>query len=79
GILKAVRKRYVDPSYAEVAEKAIRGVINHVNKDGELTQVSFGTAMGTDLDFYRNIALTSMPYGQAMAILCLAEYLRVYL
>ncbi|WP_233971032.1 beta-galactosidase BglB [Pectobacterium versatile] len=79
GILKAVRKRYVDPSYAEVAEKAIRGVINHVNKDGELTQVSFGTAMGNDLDFYRNIALTSMPYGQAMAILCLAEYLRVYL
>ncbi|ASY74517.1 glycoside hydrolase family 105 protein [Pectobacterium polaris] len=79
GILKAVRKRYVDPSYAEVAEKAIRGVINHVNQDGELTQVSFGTAMGNDLDFYRNIALTSMPYGQAMAILCLAEYLRVYL
>ncbi|MEH2922474.1 glycoside hydrolase family 105 protein [Samsonia erythrinae] len=79
GILKAVRKRYVDPRYAEVAEKAIRGVINHVNEDGELTQVSFGTAMGSDLDFYRNIALTSMPYGQAMAILCLAEYLRIYL
>ncbi|QTF07282.1 glycoside hydrolase family 105 protein [Brenneria izadpanahii] len=79
GILKAVRKRYVDKSYAPVAEKAIRGVINHVNADGELTQVSFGTAMGNDLDFYREIALTSMPYGQAMAILCLSEYLRVYL
>lgn len=79
GILKAVRKRYVDKSYASVAEKAIRGVINHVNADGELTQVSFGTAMGNDLDFYREIALTSMPYGQAMAILCLSEYLRVYL
>ncbi|MDX5628860.1 MULTISPECIES: glycoside hydrolase family 88 protein [unclassified Brenneria] len=79
GILKAVRKRYVDKRYAPVAEKAIRGVINHVNADGELTQVSFGTAMGNDLDFYREIALTSMPYGQAMAILCLAEYLRVYL
>jgi unsaturated rhamnogalacturonyl hydrolase len=35
--------------------------------------------MGNDLDFYREIALTSMPYGQAMAILCLSEYLRVYL
>ncbi|MCL2893893.1 glycoside hydrolase family 88/105 protein [Brenneria tiliae] len=79
GILKAVRKRYVDQRYAAVAEKAIRGVINHVNAEGELTQVSFGTAMGDDLDFYREIALTSMPYGQAMAILCLAEYLRVYL
>lgn len=79
GILKAVRKRYIDPSYAPVAEKAIQGVIKHINPAGELTQTSFGTAMGSDLDFYREIALTSMPYGQAMAILCLSEYLRVYL
>ena len=27
---------------------------------------------------YRQIPLTSMPYGQAMAILCLTEYLRKY-
>ncbi len=79
GMLKAVRKRYIDASYAPVAEKAIRGVIKHINPVGELTQTSFGTAMGSDLDFYRQIALTSMPYGQAMAILCLSEYLRVYL
>ncbi|QLK59391.1 glycoside hydrolase family 105 protein [Enterobacteriaceae bacterium Kacie_13] len=79
GILKAVRKRYIDASYAPVAEKAIQGVIKHINPAGELTQTSFGTAMGADLEFYRQIALTSMPYGQAMAILCLSEYLRVYL
>ncbi|QQN33888.1 MULTISPECIES: glycoside hydrolase family 105 protein [Rahnella] len=79
GILKAVRKRYINASYAPVAEKAIQGVIKHINPAGELTQTSFGTAMGNDLDFYREIALTSMPYGQAMAILCLSEYLRVYL
>ncbi|UJD91411.1 glycoside hydrolase family 105 protein [Rahnella aquatilis] len=79
GILKAVRKCYIDASYAPVAEKAIQGVIKHINPAGELTQTSFGTAMGNDLDFYREIALTSMPYGQAMAILCLSEYMRVYL
>ncbi|TPG57251.1 glycoside hydrolase family 88/105 protein [Ewingella americana] len=79
GILKAVRKRYIEASYAPVAEKAIQGVIKHINPAGELTQTSFGTAMGSNLDFYREIALTSMPYGQAMAILCLSEYLRVYL
>ena len=49
-----------------------------VSEDGELQQVSFGTGMGSDLDFYREIPLTSMPYGQAMAILCLAEYCRTY-
>ncbi|WJY15875.1 glycoside hydrolase family 88 protein [Pectobacteriaceae bacterium CE90] len=79
GILKGVRKRYIDKRYSVVAEKAIRGVVNNINSDGELLQVSFGTAMGKDLDYYRQIPLTSMPYGQAMAILCLSEYLRVYL
>jgi hypothetical protein len=48
GILKAVRKRYIDKSYAALAEKAVRGVVSHINPDGELTQVSFGTAMGED-------------------------------
>nr|WP_309484712.1 hypothetical protein [Candidatus Pantoea persica] len=35
--------------------------------------------MGSDLDYYRYVPLTSMPYGQAMALLCLTDYLRVYL
>lgn len=69
----------MDKLYAEMAEKAIRGVIANINQEGELVNVSFGTAMGRDLDYYRQIPLTSMPYGQAMAILCLSEYLRVYL
>ncbi|WOA52922.1 beta-galactosidase BglB [Dickeya solani] len=79
GILKAVRKRYIDRCYAEVAEKAMRGVVANISENGELLNVSFGTAMGKELDYYRQIPLTSMPYGQAMAILCLSEYLRVYL
>jgi len=78
GILKAVRKGYLGPEHAAVAEKAVRAVIANISDDGELQQVSFGTGMGSDLDFYRNIPRTSMPYGQAMAILCLAEYLRTY-
>ena len=78
GILKAVRKRYVAAEYAEVAEKAIRGIVKNISPEGELLQTSFGTGMGSDLEFYRQIPLTSMPYGQAMAILCLTEYLRKY-
>ncbi|QTE30110.1 beta-galactosidase BglB [Pengzhenrongella sicca] len=78
GILKAVRKGYLDPAYAPVAEKAVQGIVANISADGELQQVSFGTGMGPDLDFYRAIPRTSMPYGQAMAILCLAEYRRTY-
>jgi unsaturated rhamnogalacturonyl hydrolase len=78
GILKAVRKGYLDSRYAATAEKAVRAIVANVSNNGELQQVSFGTGMGSDLDFYREIPLTSMPYGQAMAILCLAEYCRTY-
>ncbi|SDM16841.1 unsaturated rhamnogalacturonyl hydrolase [Franzmannia pantelleriensis] len=79
GILKAVRLRYIDSGYYGVAEKAVAAVVENINADGELQKVSFGTAMGEDLDYYRNIPLTSMPYGQSMAILCLAEYMRTYI
>ncbi|SUF95390.1 Rhamnogalacturonides degradation protein RhiN [Salmonella enterica] len=51
GILKAVRKRYVERHYAQVAEKAIRGIVKHISPEGELLQTSFGTGMGHDLDF----------------------------
>ena len=71
-----MRLGYLDDAFLPVAGKACRGIIEHISPQGELTQVSFGTAMGNDLDHYRNIPLTAMPYGQAMAILCLVEALR---
>lgn len=79
GIFKAVRLGYLESHWLPVAQRATEGVINHITPQGELTQVSFGTAMGHDLDHYRNIPLTSMPYGQAMAILCLVESLRLHI
>lgn len=79
GLLKGVRQRILDKEYLPVAEKAVAAIIRNISDEGELLQVSFGTPMGEDLDFYRNIEMTSMPYGQAMAILCLSEYLRTYL
>ena len=79
GILKGIRKRYIGKEYAEVAEKAMKGIVKNISPEGELLQVSFGTGMGSNLEFYRQIPLTSMPYGQAMAILCMGEYLRIYL
>lgn len=79
GLLKAVRKGYLPEDYLPVAERAVMGVIARIGDDGELAQVSFGTAMGEDLDFYRKIPLTSMPYGQAMAMLCLSEFLITFI
>jgi unsaturated rhamnogalacturonyl hydrolase len=75
GILKGVRMGLLDAEYEAVGLKALAGVIDHINAEGELTQVSFGTAMGDTLQFYKDIALTSMPYGQSLAICALAEAL----
>lgn len=79
GLLKGVRLRYLDASYAPIAEKAVAAVIGNISDDGELRNVSFGTPMGDTVDFYKQIPRTSMPYGQAMAMLCLSEYLRTYI
>lgn len=79
GILKAVRKRYLDPKYKSVAINAIKGVMGQIDERGELLNTSFGTGMGDSLQFYKDIPLTSMPYGQAMAIMALVEFSKLYL
>lgn len=79
GIMKAVRKGYIDRRYEAVGIKAVRGVLANIDETGELKQVSFGTAMGDSLQFYKDIPLTSMPYGQSLAICALAEFLRAYI
>jgi unsaturated rhamnogalacturonyl hydrolase len=76
GILKAVRKGYLPRDYEPVGIRAVRAVLANIDEKGELQQVSFGTPVFDDLQGYRDIPLTSMPYGQSMAILALGELLR---
>ena len=78
GILKAVRMGYLPAEYEPIGIRAIRAVLANIDETGELKQVSFGTAMGDTLQFYKDIPLTSMPYGQSLAICALAEFLRTY-
>jgi unsaturated rhamnogalacturonyl hydrolase len=74
GILKAVRKGYLPQSYEAVGRRAAIAVRNHINEAGELTQVSFGTPVFNSIQEYKDIPLTSMPFGQAMALLALVEF-----
>lgn len=79
GILKGQRKRLIVKKYEDVAIKAVKAVLDNVDERGELLNTSFGTAMGHDLQHYKDIPVTSMPYGQAMAIMALVEFLRAFL
>ena len=79
GILKSVRKGYIGAEYLESGVRAVKAVLANIDASGELKNVSFGTPVFNDLDGYRNIKLTSMPYGQAMAILALGEFKRTFI
>lgn len=79
GILKAVNKRYIDKKYADIAIKGIEGLLKEIGEDGAVHKVSVGTGMGNSADFYKEIAITTMPYGQSLTILCLSEYLRLFI
>jgi unsaturated rhamnogalacturonyl hydrolase len=70
-----VRKGYLPRSYEAVGLKAALAVRSKINDAGELTQVSFGTPVFNTLQEYKDIPLTSMPFGQAMALLAMGELL----
>lgn len=78
GILKAVHKGYVDASYEDVANRAINGVLSQMGDHGQLANVSVGTALADNLDYYRNVDITDMPYGQSLSVLALTEALISY-
>ena len=62
-------------SYLAVAERAVMPIFSYISDDGILEQVSYGTPMGREnREFYKNIELKSMPYGQALAMLFFMEY-----
>jgi len=79
GILKSVNKRYISKQYREIGELAIKGLISEISESGALGKVSVGTGMGDTLDFYRQIKITEMPYGQSLAVLALSEFLNAYI
>jgi unsaturated rhamnogalacturonyl hydrolase len=79
GVLKGQRKRYLGPEFEDMAVKAVKGVLANISEEGELLNTSFGTGMGRDLQHYKDIPVTSMPYGQAMAIMALVEFARRFI
>lgn len=76
GILKAVHTGLIDSAYGAAAFKALQPILDYIDDRGVVHQVSYGTPMGRQTkDFYKNIELRQMPYGQALAMLFLAECL----
>ena len=78
GILKAVRLGLIDEKYRAVGERALKPILELIDKDGTVNQVSYGTPMGRETkDFYKQIEIKPMPYGQALAMLFLLEIMKI--
>lgn len=75
GILKGVRLGYLDSSFLPMGVKALEGVISRIGEDGIVKDVSYGTPVGNDVQFYKDIPVCPMTYGQALTILLLTEAL----
>ncbi|OSZ62667.1 glycoside hydrolase 105 family protein [Sphingomonas sp. IBVSS2] len=78
GLLKAVRLGLLPADYLETGLRAAEAVIAHIDAQGQLTQVSFGTPIFATVEEYKQVPITTMPYGQAMAILALDEARRLH-
>ena len=75
GLMVAARTGRAGPQAAAAGRRAVQYVLGQIGADGVVGGVSYGTRMGHDLQFYRDIPVQPTGYGQSLAILCLTEAL----
>ena len=73
--MKAARLGIGPKGCREAGLKALSVVLANIDDNGTVANVSYGTRMGHDLQFYKYIPIEPTGYGQALAILCLTEAL----
>lgn len=73
GILAGTRLGYLEARWRPVGLRAAGAVAGQIDAGGLLQGVSYGTALGSDLDHYRRIAVRPTAYGQGLALLMLVE------
>lgn len=75
GILKGVRMNYLPEEYKAVGMKGAEAVLRETGEDGIVKNVSYGTVVSSELDYYKRVSLKSTGYGQALTLLMLVELL----
>jgi len=74
GLMHGIRSGYLDSeTYKPVVDRALNHLTDYIDKDGTVLSVSYGTPIGLNKDFYKNIPCYPMTYGQAMMIMALQE------
>ncbi len=76
GILRGIKAGILKgEKYQLAAEKGIKAIMDNIAEDGTVLNVSAGTAIGMDAEFYKKIIIRPMAYGQALTLIALVEAL----
>ena len=79
GIMQGIRLGILKGGdYQELIEKALTNIIKYIDSDGTVLNVSYGTPIGNSKEFYKEIPISPMTYGQALMILSLQEAMQEY-
>jgi len=79
GIMQGVRLGILKGGdYQQLVEKAMANIIKYIDSDGTILNVSYGTPIGNSREFYKEIPISPMTYGQALMILTLQEAMQAY-
>lgn len=76
GMLKGARQGFLPKSAYEAGARALHAVLDQIDEQGVVQNVSYGTPVGNDIQFYKDIPISPMTYGQSMVQLILIEGLK---
>lgn len=75
GILKGIRMGHIDARYSSNAKRAAAAIIENIDSNGMVQNVSYGTIVADNLDYYKQVKLRPTGYGQNIALILLVELL----
>lgn len=79
GVMQGVRSGILPgKEYSGLIETSLSSILGYISEDGTVRNVSYGTPIGMDAEFYRTIPCCPMTYGQAMMILLMQEAMQPY-
>ena len=79
GIMKGVRLGILRrEEFWDFVQRSLENLVAYIEEDGTVGNVSYGTPIGMNGDFYKSIPCCPMTYGQALMILVLQEALLPY-
>lgn len=78
GIYKGLQLGLLQKEYESPVKRGLEFILENIDSDGTVLNVSGGTGIGMNKEHYKNIIIAPMAYGQSLTIVALAEALKYF-